>query len=213
MAGNVTQIVPEELGGGAAYRLLVSAVVPRPIGWISTVGADGTANLAPFSYFNGVSSVPPTVMFSAGRRADGTKDTLRNCEETGEFVAHIVNEDLAEQMNVTAGNWPYAEDEFEKAGLETAPSVDVQPLRVAAAPIAMEAKVTQIVPVEGTPSTMVLGRVVRFHIREDLLRLEGGIDAEQLRPIARLGWPDEYTTLGKVFSLSRPKVQRDTKST
>jgi flavin reductase (DIM6/NTAB) family NADH-FMN oxidoreductase RutF len=199
-------IAPQDLAPRDAYNLMLSVIIPRPIGWISTVGADGTPNLAPYSFFNGVNGNPPIVMFSAARRRSGEiKDTLRNVQETGEFVVNVVDEALAQQMNLTSGEWPYEVSELEVAGLETAPSLDVRPPRVAAAPAALEARVTQLVPVEGTRSTIVLGRVLRYHVRVDLLRASGLVDAALLRPVARLGG-EEYGTLGRVFAMPRPEV-------
>ena len=195
--------VPETMAPRDAYRLLVSSVVPRPIGWASTIGADGSVNLAPFSFFNAVGGPMPFVMISVSRRAGAIKDTLRNASETGEMVLNIVDEDLAPQMNITSGDWSYGDNEFERAGLAAVPSVDVRPPRVAAAPVAMEVKVTQIVPVEGSSYTMIIGRVVRFHIRRDLLRPDGSVDPLRLRPVARLSG-DEYACLGEVFTLERP---------
>jgi flavin reductase (DIM6/NTAB) family NADH-FMN oxidoreductase RutF len=188
-----------------AYRLMISIVIPRPIAWVSTMGADGSINLAPFSFFNGVGSAPPTVMFSVGKREGRPKDSLRNAAETGEFVLNFVSEELAERMNLTSGDWDYEIDEFEKAGLTQAPSTDVKPPRVAEAVVAMEARVSQIVPVEDTTYTMVLGHVLRFHIRDGLLRPNGLVDATLVRPIARLGG-DEYARFGEVFEMKRPVV-------
>ena len=205
MEQKMMSIAPGDLGPRDAYRLMISVVVPRPIAWVSTVGADGSLNLAPFSFFNGVANNPLTIMFSVGQREGGPKDTLRNVQERGEFVVNIVDESLAEAMNATSGEWPYGTDEFELAGLATAPSCDVQPPRVAAAPVALEAKVSQIVPVEGATYTLILGRVVHFHIRQGLLRPNGLVDAARLRPLARLGG-DEYARLEDVFSMARPKV-------
>jgi flavin reductase (DIM6/NTAB) family NADH-FMN oxidoreductase RutF len=202
---NTLSIVPDELPPRDAYRLLISVVVPRPIAWVSTIGADGTPNLAPFSFFNAVGGVPPIIMFSVGQRRGTAKDTLRNVRETGEFVVNLVSQELGEAMNQTSGEWPYEVNEFELAGLATGPSVDVRPPRVAAAPVAMEARVTQIVPVEGTYSTMVLGQVLRYHIRDGLLRPNGLVNATLLRPLARLSG-DEYATLGDVFAMPRPRA-------
>jgi flavin reductase (DIM6/NTAB) family NADH-FMN oxidoreductase RutF len=196
-------ITPADLDPRDAYRLLISAVVPRPIGWASTIGLDGTLNLAPFSFFNAIGGNPSTVMISVGKRHGNPKDTLRNVQETGEFVINIVNEELAAAMNQTSGEWDYDVDEFVRAGLATTPSIDVRPPRVANAPIALECKVTQIVPVIDTPYTMILGRVLRFHIRAGLLRPNGLIDASLLKPVARLGG-DEYAMLGRVFEMKRP---------
>lgn len=196
-------IVPTDLDPRDAYRLLISAVVPRPIGWASTLGADGSLNIAPFSFFNAVSNMPLTVMISVGQRKGQPKDTLRNARETGEYVINIVDEDLAAAMNVTSGEWAYDVNEFDRAGLTTAASIDVKPPRVAAAPIALECKVTQIIPVQDTTYTLILGRVLRFHIRSGLLRPNGQIDAALLKPVARLSG-DEYATLGHVFEMKRP---------
>lgn len=202
---SVVSIVPDDLPPHDAYRIMVSVIVPRPIAWVSTVGADGTPNLAPYSFFNGVGGTPPIVMFSVGQRRGSPKDTLRNVQETGEFVINVVDETLAEAMNQTAGEWAYEVDEFKLAGLETAPSVDVRPPRVAAAPAAMEARLVQTVPVEGTRYTMVLGRIVRYHIREGLLRENGLVDAALMRPIGRLGG-EEYAELGAIFTMTRPRA-------
>jgi flavin reductase (DIM6/NTAB) family NADH-FMN oxidoreductase RutF len=198
-------IKPADLSSNDVYRLLISVVVPRPIGWASTMGANGIPNLAPFSFFNAVGANPPTIMLSVEQRAGQAKDTLRNIQETGEFVINIVDHVLAEAMVQTSGEWPYEVDEFVMAGLEKAPSLEVKPPRVALAPVALEARLTQIVPVEGTDNIMILGRVVCFHLREGLLRPNGLVDATLLQPLARLGG-NEYAFLGQVLSLRRPKV-------
>lgn len=205
MEKKVNSIRVEDLDPRQAYRLMISVVIPRPIAWVSTIGADGKLNLAPFSFFNGVGEFPPTVMFSVGRREGREKDTLRNVLETGEFVVNIVSENLAEAMVKTSGDWSYEVDEFKIAGLETAPSVEVKPPRVKAAPVAMEARVIQTVPVNETHHTIVLGRILRFHIQSDLLGSDGLVDAGRLRPIARLGGK-EYTRLGTIFKLERPRT-------
>ena len=201
---DLISLVPADLHPRDAYRLLISVVVPRPIGWASTIGADGSLNLAPFSFFNAVGGSPPTVLISVGRRTGNPKDTLRNVQETGEFVINIVNEELAVAMNETSGEWSYEVNEFERAGLTPAASIDVKPPRVAEAPITLECKVTQIVPVNETTYTLILGRVLRLHIRSDLLRPNGLVDAARLKPVARLGG-DEYATLGRVFEMKRPQ--------
>jgi flavin reductase (DIM6/NTAB) family NADH-FMN oxidoreductase RutF len=188
------------------YRLLTSIVVPRPIAWISSMGSDGSVNLAPFSFFNAVGNAPQTIMVSIGQRKGNIKDTLRNIKETREFVVHIADENLGEKMMVTSGDWDYGVSEFDKAELEAIPSVEVKPPRLKDAPVAMEVKATQFIPVEGTGSTMVLGHIVYFHVRQDLLRENGSVDASLLKPIARLGGV-EYATLGKVFPMARPKVE------
>lgn len=203
----VISVTPDDLPPREASRLMLSIIAPRPIAWVSSVGADGSLNLAPFSFFTAVSANPPTVMIAVGARKGRPKDTLRNVQETGEFVIHIVDETLAEAMNLTSGEWEYGVNEFEVARLETQPSLEVKPPRVAAAPVAMEAKLVQIVPVEATSSTLILGRILRYHVRADLLRPNGLIDPSLLRPITRLGG-EEYATIGRVFEMSRPQTNK-----
>lgn len=134
------------------------------------------------------------------------KDSLRNAGESGEFVLHLADETLAAAVNQTSGAYPPEVSEFEVAGLETVPAEVVRPLRLAAAPVALEARVQQIVPVEGTAYTMVLGRVVRFHVREDLLSEEGQVLPERFKPLSRLGGPT-FGTLGRTFVLAMPEVR------
>ena len=189
----------------AAARLLTSLVVPRPIAWASTVGLDGSLNLAPFSFFNAVGSTPPTVMISIAQRSGRPKDTLRNIQETGEFVVNLGDEALAEQLLLTSGEYDYTLNEFELAKLETAPSLLVKPPRVALAPAALEVKLTQMVAVTETSYTMVIGRVLCYHVRDDLLRPNGLVDASLLHPLARLGG-DEFAAIGHIFELLRPVV-------
>lgn len=197
-------IDPASLDRRELSRLMGSVVVPRPIAWVSTQDADGSRNLAPFSFFNLVGYSPPTVMFSVGSRAGESKDTLRNIEALGEMVIHLPDEQLATAMNLTSGEYTAGVDEFALAGLAVEPSVLVRPPRLAQAPIALEARLVQTVEVPGANYTIVLAQVVHLHIRDGLLRPNGLIDAEAWRPIARLGG-NEYTTLGEIFELERPK--------
>lgn len=195
---------PDKMEHRAPYHLLCSIAAPRPIIWISTVSAEGVPNLAPFSFYNAVAGFPPTIMFSVSYRArmePRTKDTLANVTEVGEFVAHVVTEEFARPMIKTSTDYPPTVNEFTAAGLDTVTSTDVKPLRIANAPVAMECKVTQIIPVEGSTNVMVLGRVLRFHVREDLLRSNGLVDTIKLKPITRLGGSVEYTKIGELFYL------------
>ena len=201
----MTTLDPNDLDPRDAYRLLISSVVPRPIAWVSTICADGSLNLAPFSFFNAIGGQPPTIMFSVSRRAGDDKDTLRNVRETGEFVLHIVNEELAEKMNATSGDYAHGDSEFERAGLATAKSAVVAPPRVADAAIAMECRLTQLVPIGRGANTLVIGEVLRYHVRDGLLRDDYLVDATRLKPVARLGG-EEYATLGTVFKMPRPSV-------
>lgn len=205
---SVRSIDPSTLPGRDAYKLLTTLVIPRPIAWVSTLSPGGVANLAPYSFANLVASGPPVVMFSASPHRDkGDKDSLRNARENGEFVYNIADVALAEAMNSSAGDWEHGVSEFEQIGLSAAPSTIVAPPRVANAPASLECEVTQIIPVEGSTSTMVLGRVVMVHVRADLFAEDGLVDAERYNPVARLG-RDEYAALGAVFSLARPVVKR-----
>jgi flavin reductase (DIM6/NTAB) family NADH-FMN oxidoreductase RutF len=200
-------LVPEMMAARAPYHLLTSIAAPRPIAWVSTVNAAGVPNLAPFSFYNAVAGFPPTIMFSVSyrvQRQPREKDTLRNVQEVGEFVSHVVDESLANAMILTAADWPPEENEFELAGLETIPSLDVRPPRIATAPVAMECRVTQIVPVEGSTNVMILGRVLRFHIREDLFRANGLVDTIEMKPVSRMGGPVEYARIGELFHLEIP---------
>ena len=195
-----------DLGSKDAYKLLTSALVPRPIAWVSTVSSVGVPNLAPYSFFNAVAGDPLTVMFAPSFKPDGVpKDSLKNAQETGEFVVNLADEALAEALNHTSGAFAHGVSEFAEAGLEALPSSLVAPPRVAAAPVALECRVSQIVPVTDSRSVMVLGQVLVLHVRGDLLGDDGLIVAERFQPIARLG-RDEYTALGRVFRLERPKV-------
>lgn len=200
-----TTINPADLEPRLRYRLLISAVAPRPIAWVSSRSADGALNLAPFSFFQAVSGVPPLIVVSISRRAGAPKDTLQNIHETGEFVVNIVTEELAERMNLTSGDWPRATSEFDLAGLTPAPSEAVSAPRVAESPVSMEVKLKQLVPLEDSNYTLAVGEVVRWHVAEGCLAPDGLVDIARVRPIARLA-RDEYTKFGEVFEMVRPKV-------
>lgn len=191
------------------HKLLIGSILPRPIGWISTVDAAGTPNLAPYSYFNAVSANPPCVAFAAQLRStDGSaKDTLRNVQATGEFVVNIVTERLAEAMNATSAEFPAAVDEFQEAGLTATPSVLVRPPRVAESPIHFECRVHQIVPLTAGPlgGHLVIGRIVHVHVGEEVLMGEDKIDLAALRPIGRLSG-SSYVRVTDIFDLARPII-------
>jgi len=201
----VITINPADITSRDAYRLAISIIAPRPIAWVSSLGVDGTLNLAPFSFFNIVGHDPVTVMISIGTRKGLTKDTLRNIRETREYVINIADESLVGAVNQSSGEYAYEVNEFEMAAVKSIPSDIVRPPRVAIAPVALEVRSTQIIPVEGTGYTMCLGEVLCFHLREGLLRENGIVDTGLLNPLTRLGG-DEYGALGKVFELARPKV-------
>jgi len=178
-------------------------VVPRPVGWISTMSAAGELNLAPYSYFNAFSSRPMIVGFSS----EGEKDSQVFAMQTGEFVWSMATWELREQMNATAASLPRGQSEFAHARLETAPSRMVRPPRVQASPAALECRVTEMVSLrdlEGrdTGRRLVLGLVVGVHLDERFLK-DGWVDCAAMRPIARCGY-DEYAVVERVFSMPRP---------
>ncbi len=180
-------------------------VAPRPIGWISSISAKGEVNLAPYSFFNGVSSRPPMVMFASESR----KDSVRNIEETGEFVCNLATWDLRDAMNATSAPLPPGINEMERAGLAAAPSVLVKPPRVAAAPCALECKLVRIVPLEThkhqpLDGHVVFGEVVGVHI-DDRYVVNGVLDTAALKPIARCGY-DQYAVVEALFSMTRPET-------
>src|SRR5215831_11231169 len=140
------QLDPAVMPQQSVYKLLIGCVVPRPIAWVSTVSVEGVHNLAPFSFFMGVCNDPPTIAFSSSRREGTKKDTVTNIEDSGDFVVNVVDDPLAEHMNLTSGEYPPEVDEFTLVGLDAAPGVKVKTPRVAAAPISMECKLARIIP-------------------------------------------------------------------
>jgi flavin reductase (DIM6/NTAB) family NADH-FMN oxidoreductase RutF len=178
-------------------------VLPRPVGWISTMNAKGEVNLAPYSYFNAFSTSPQIVGFSS----EGEKDSQVFAMESGEFVWSMATYALRDQMNATAASLPRGQSEFAHARLETAPSRLVRAPRVALSPAALECKVTQmvsLVDVDGrdTGRRVVMGRVVGVHLDERFVR-DGRVDAAAMQPIARGGY-DEYSVVERVFTMPRP---------
>ena len=188
------------------YKLMVGAIVPRPIAFVSTISADGILNLAPFSYFTAIGANPPAVCFSPGRRRDGTKkDTLVNIEATGEFVVNVVSEEFAAQMNATSAEFPPEVDEFDASGLTPIPSDLVKPPRVRESHIHMECRLLQVVHVSAKPlgGSLVIGEVLRFHL-DDAIVNDYVIDPVKLRAIGRMGGPT-YTRTTDRFDMERPK--------
>jgi flavin reductase (DIM6/NTAB) family NADH-FMN oxidoreductase RutF len=176
------------------YRLLTSVVVPRPVGWISTRSPAGVDNLAPYSYFNVVSSAPPVVLFSSGGTGEDRKDTPENAIETGEFVWNLVTEPLAAAMDETSAPLPPGESEFDAAGVERAPADAVTPPRVAGAAAAFECTLYDSFQVYD--NTVVLGEAVRVHVDESLLS-DGAVDAAAVDAVGRLGGP-YYTRIDRL---------------
>lgn len=193
-------------GHGLPNNPFNAIVTPRPIGWISSRGADGADNLAPYSFFNAVAYTPPQVMFastSAKPDRGDTKDTVANVRETGVFVVNIVSHALKDAMNTTSGPWDKKKDEFALADLEKIQAKTVNCARVSAAPAALECKMTQIITLEGEHNFLVLGEVTGVHIKDEFLK-DGILDVTLFQPLARLGYRD-YSSVNDVFSLTRPK--------
>lgn len=195
-----------EISSRDAYRMLIGSVVPRPIGWVSTVSADDVGNLAPFSFFMAATGNPPTVVLSTSYRDGQPKDTLANVKQIPEFVLNVVSESVAEAMNATSEEFPADVDELVAAGLTPVPSSRVRPVRVAEAPINMECKVVQLVPV-GDPSsgaTLIIGEVLAWHIRDEIFDAERmRIKMDQLRAVGRMAG-DGYTRTREQFEMIRP---------
>jgi flavin reductase (DIM6/NTAB) family NADH-FMN oxidoreductase RutF len=204
------EILPEDLPWLSVYNILVGSIVPRPIGWISTVNLVGQPNLAPFSFFNAVCPNPPHVLFCPNVRGTDhqAKDSLLNVRATGEFVVNIVTEDLAEAMNLTSTELPAAVNEFEFGGLSISPSKAVRPPRVAESPIHYECKMVRIFDLGDQPGagSVVIGRVVHIHLDESVLLGKDKIDVTRLKPIGRLGG-NRYSRVTDLFKMVRPPSQ------
>jgi flavin reductase (DIM6/NTAB) family NADH-FMN oxidoreductase RutF len=216
-------VFPSQLAHREVYNILISAVVPRPIAWVSSLSASGLPNLAPFSFFNAVCAKPPLLAFAPGMRppkrseaaADDAaghpgvhiKDTLSNIRETEEFVINVVTFDLAEAMNLTSGEYHASINEFELAKLASAPSQIVRPRRVADSPVSFECKLHQILDFNPTPEggSLVIGEIVSIHINDQYMK-EGRIDRNSLDLIGRMGGM-QYTRTRERFEMVRPKVE------
>ena len=183
-------IDPETTPVAEVYATMIRAITPRPIAWVSTISPKGITNLAPFSYFSGTGSIPPSLMFSVVNRADGArKDTIRNIETSKQFVINIVPFRIAEAMFKTAGEFDYEESEFDAANLTIKPSQRVAPPGVAESPIQIECELIQIVNVGEGPSAanVVIGKILLFDIDESVLNADAKIDPEKVDAIGRMG--------------------------
>jgi len=201
------KIDPANLDRKNAHELLVGTALPRPIAFVSTVGAEGIFNLAPFSFFTPVSVKPAIVGIAIGRKADGKKkDTLVNVEVTKDFVINLVTEDLAQAMNQTSGEYPREVDEFKVVGLTPVPSDLVKSPRVGESPVNMECRLLQILEFGEFPriNHFVMGEVLRVHIRDEFW-MGGEIQSSRLKAIGRMGG-DLYCRTGDVFEMKRPVV-------
>lgn len=192
-------------GHGLSHNPFNALITPRPIGWISTRGEDGSDNLAPYSFFNGVAYEPPQVMFSAtGPKEDrgDTKDSTANIRDTGVFCVNVVEYEARDAMNQSSGPWAREVDEFEDANIEKGECETINCPRVSGAPANLECKLTQIVRLPGANNFVVFGEVIGIHLRDDCLK-DGIFDVLSFNPLARLGYRD-YATVRELFSLKRP---------
>ena len=200
---------------GLSFSPIKAIVSPRPIGWISSCGKDGSINLAPYSYFNAISELPPMVMFSSAPSGNEQyKDSLRNVTETEEFVVNVVSAALGDAMNITSADLAYGQNEFTAASLEMADCNTVKVPRVAAAPAALECKLWKVIELPkpetdgaetGIAGVMVIGTITGIHIADEIVK-GGKIDVTSYQPLARLGYMD-YARINDVFSMPRPAVK------
>jgi len=200
------RIDPAKISLAELYGWMISTIAPRPIAWVSSISGAGLTNLAPFSFFQGVTANPPTLLFSVVNDRHGDKkDTIRNIEAVPEFVVDVVSYELREQMNRSSALLPYGESEFEFSGVTAAASELVRPPRVAEAPVSFECKLQQIVRVGEGPlaGNVVFGTILLMHVKDDVLDADGRIDPAKLDAIARMGG-ECYTRTTDRFSLKRP---------
>mgnify|MGYP001171455254 FL=1 len=200
------------LAHGLQHDPFKAIVVPRPIGWITTVSPSGVVNLAPYSYFNAVSDAPPMVMFAS----TGRKDSLRNIEATGEFTCSMATRALVDAMNLSSATVADDVSEFALTGLAAAPSLVVAPPRVAASPAALECRLWQVLPLPSpagsTGTFVVFGEVVAVYL-DDRFVVDGRLDVPAMHPIARMGYMDyDIVTPETTFALTRPQVAADKRS-
>lgn len=196
---------PDILEPAAIYKLLTGTIIPRPIGWISSISGDGINNLAPFSFFNAIGEDPPHVMFSTVRTGDKNKDTLNNVLETKEFVVNLVTEEIVEKMNMTSEAAAPEIDEFQLAGLTPVPSVKIKPMRVQESAVNLECQLVHHYSLEDHKNggaTILIGRIVLFHVNPDIMLDGYKINLEKYKPVARLAGSN-YATLGDIFSIKR----------
>ncbi len=186
-----------------------SAIIsPRPIAWISSRGADGATNLAPYSFFNAIAYTPPQIMISSlGRKADRArgKDSFSHISETGVFCVNIAGHEDREALNQSSADYPRDISEFEVLGLEMAECETIACPRLAHAPAALECRLTRTIDLEGEHNVLILARVEAIHLRDDCITPEGRFDITRFRPLARLGYMD-FASIDTVFQMKRPKL-------
>jgi len=196
-----------ELSPNQVYHAFIQSLIPRPVAWVLSDNGDGSHNLAPFSYFSGVSSNPPLIMFSVGKKPDGTrKDTWTNIEERSDFVIHIPHRELAAQVTASSATLPHGESELEKLGLATVPLEGSRLPRLADARLALACEKHQILEVGNTPQGLILGLVKRIYIDDSIATYEDkklALDPARLDPLGRIGGND-YALFGETITVERP---------
>jgi flavin reductase (DIM6/NTAB) family NADH-FMN oxidoreductase RutF len=200
------EINAANLDADAAYRLLVGAVVPRPIAWITTVAPSGLVNAAPFSCYTFVCNDPPMLAINIGKREGQSKDTARNIRDSGEFVVNVVTEDLLESMHATSAECGPEISEIEAMKIAVVPSVAVRPPRIAASPINLECRLDNVLELGRHRNELVFGRIVHFHIADAVCE-RGRIDSQKVKPVARLAGR-RYASLGDVLNLPPANLNR-----
>ncbi|MCA1966783.1 MAG: flavin reductase family protein [Flavobacterium sp.] len=189
----------------ALYKLLTGTVIPRPIGWISTIDSNGINNLAPFSFFNVVSEDPPHVMFSTVRTGNKNKDTLNNILDNKQFVVNLVTEEVVEQMNTTSQSVASDVDEFELAGVTPIDSIYIKPKRVKESLVHFECEMVNHYFIENHQNggaCIIIGKIITMHIDDSILMKNHRINLETYKPVARLAGSN-YSKLGEIFSIKR----------
>lgn len=190
---------PKTLKASEIYKLTTGIIVPRPVAWVTSLGASGTINLAPFSAFNYVCQSPPMVMFSIVERAGALKDTTRNILDKKEFVVNIANMALLEALHDSSADYAEGESEVDILGLEIVASTHIATPRLAAAPASMECELSFTKSLGTRNTMMIVGEVKSYHVRDDLVN-DGKVNTVDLNPVARLGGPN-YASLGEVITL------------
>ncbi len=202
MEMNLKDLDPKQI-----YKLMISAIVPRPIAWVSTISKEGILNAAPFSYYAGVSSSPPVVMISIGRKdTKEKKDTWKNIEETGEFVINLVTYELVDKMNITSVSFERGVNEFEKAKITPKSATMVKAPLIAESPVNIECKTYEILNIG--KMGVIFGEILNIHVKDDILNNKGYIDTTKLKIVGRLGGAN-YCLITKenTFQLKKPDVE------
>jgi len=194
-------IASETLSRERRYHLMCSCIVPRPIAWVGTVNEDGSYNLAPYSYFNGVSATPPIISIGIGSAHEkNEKDTLRNARRTGELTVNIPALDQADLVEASSESLPYGEDEFKQCGLTPRPGQAVSAPLVAEAGVSFECAVYDIIPIRDSGNTLLLAEIKILHIFDSILDDNGYVDPKQFNSLVRMG-SGQYASIGKVFTV------------